>query len=1748
MRTLFLLISFLTTSWISLFADRVDVVTARKVAEAASSNHLRSSSELTLSYAAAANSEGMLRSASAEEPTDYYVFNIGKNDGFVIVSGLDCTAPILGRADKGFFDPDHVNPALRSMLAYYQRQIGYAEEHGLEPSDEDRAAWLQLKSGISLRSGETLHQTAKWGQNAPYNTYTPVFGETHSPTGCGATATAILLQFFHTTTRCENGVTEQAGQPITYLDHNWNVMTVEKPETDEGKEQVARLMREIGANLNMEYGVGGSISDAMDIPEILKNNYGFNSGAFYYFKEDFSWSTWHDMLRSQLDQYPVVYRGASVNEGHIFVIDGYAEDETYHINWGWDGNNDAWFRLTVMNEVAPYTEGQGMVYNAYPTSLYSEQESVNMQIMKLTYSGSYPIQAETDYQIGVTVYNNSSLLYKDDINLVRFNPETGESITLASTEIKLDIRYSVQVLFNFRLNSELGDNEFLLFTDKDGNLLNALPKVPFGFSKNGAMFNGDDEPENPMPGEEPEVRISTHSLSQDFYQSGLEHVGHGNTSFILFTTGETTEDITVRFELKDFAESWQNKVKFKYQITQPDIKSPNYLKYIDTNITDDGIVDIRIPYTDFEKLQSFRLHLQLLFGQIGSLRYELSVLTGSETLTEQFRMHERTFNVMTPPEATFEKSIMSLNVDVPSTISWQIKDMPEGIVDNELHSSIVVSNLMPEDFVLKHNGEIISFTPFEQGFGCYAGDLILTETLTATTFQTEFELTVGKEVTEADQVHLTIEPGFSIMKNQYLTIVCHAADVTLFKVNCQGLDHILIKNPVDQVGEGETLELQLQASPGYILPKELAVKMGETELTNVYDVNTGTIRIEQVNADIEISGKAEFQPGFKYNVTVDLGTGVHHDLTEVGYEIGKELSFKITADDGYQIPSKLTVTMDGNLLVAGVDYTYENGVFYIGQLLGELIVKAAQQTAKYTLTFELDGLTWEDQTIPNQIELESGSDWEGTLKVIDPVNYKPASYVFVSTQADPNQHWSRANYNSETGKLSLTNIDASLTIRAQAQERSKFTVLPNLTYAKLYQDGATFEWDYSRDKIVEGQSVTLKLVPCSQEYKLPESIILSNGLQELKSDEFTYDSSTGLIVIKHMRCSLSLTAKAICIVESHIIVTPGNKILIIREESEGALPGFKPGSTITVHLDPLGEYERPKTLAKVSMGQNRYLSPDEYTYDASTGFFEVKNVQGHINIQPWPQEGWHYIHASVENIANLSTQPNHVGSVREGETSELFIYALEGYILPQTIQVWSDGSLLNSNEYTYERIGDGQNAKLTIPFVTGEIFFKVSAYKELDNTVTEVSGNTGPIVIESSKELTMSTIETGTVSISQGAEATLTLENRNTVKEFNNEGKTTITGTTNVFITIENLTNSGTMSIKDVELKINENLVNSGDLTIQEGAKVHLTENKTIENNGRFEDLSGTVTEVTGNANLKIGKMDNIDLSTGTNHVLSIEYSSSSQNVTNRWYKKNGNSWQPLPTTRALRSDGLTTLSQAVNEAGNYRCDITVKEGEYETTTLVAYATVSGSAPSDPEEPSEPSDPGTPDEPGTPDNPGIPDNPGTPETPGTPEIPVNPTPTYTVTLPVVEGATVSALGITTLEKGETFKFKIELANGYTAKNMVVKANGIIILPDANGIYVITNVTENIIVTITGIETEATAIESMNSPVTVWVESGQIHVSMTDTAMIKIYHTSGRMVISQTMGTGRYAFTVPNGNYFVQISQGNAVQIVKCLVR
>lgn len=222
---LFLLLFCLSIS--ETWAERIDVATARKVAgnvaRQESVTGLRSTDDLQLVYAARPGQSGFsLRSGTLEGTADYFVFNFPANKGFAIVSGDDRAYPVLGYSDEGLFDPDNLPDNLRGMLAYYQKQISWAEGNGIDATPAIAAEWERYLNGTTLRtsSKEVLLKTAKWGQGEPFNLYTPLEKGEHTLTGCVATASAILMHYHQYSADAEvlqkKGVSEYMGQKVTY--------------------------------------------------------------------------------------------------------------------------------------------------------------------------------------------------------------------------------------------------------------------------------------------------------------------------------------------------------------------------------------------------------------------------------------------------------------------------------------------------------------------------------------------------------------------------------------------------------------------------------------------------------------------------------------------------------------------------------------------------------------------------------------------------------------------------------------------------------------------------------------------------------------------------------------------------------------------------------------------------------------------------------------------------------------------------------------------------------------------------------------------------------------------------------------------------------------------------------------------------------------------------------------------------------------------------------------------------------------------------------------------------------------------------------------------------------------------------------------------------------------------------------------------------------------------------------------------
>ena len=308
--------------------------------------------------------------AGRQDAASYYVFNVADEGGYVIVSGDDRTVSILGYADSGSVSEDDMPDALRYLLDGYARQMEWLD------GQADVAAEAKPRKVSATRTAISPFISTKWNQGAPYNNLCPTIGDTKTVTGCVATSMAQVMYYYKWP---EEACTAIPGYVLntwdadktaysTTLDglsattFSWNAMTktYATNATGDAADAVAKLMQYCGWSLQMVYGLaanGGSSAFNECVVEALKLNFGYDSGTRHALRRHYSYQEWVNLIYSELsDGHPVVLGGQASGGGHSFVCDGYDAGDYFHINWGWGGSSDGYYRLSALN---PYEQGIG---------------------------------------------------------------------------------------------------------------------------------------------------------------------------------------------------------------------------------------------------------------------------------------------------------------------------------------------------------------------------------------------------------------------------------------------------------------------------------------------------------------------------------------------------------------------------------------------------------------------------------------------------------------------------------------------------------------------------------------------------------------------------------------------------------------------------------------------------------------------------------------------------------------------------------------------------------------------------------------------------------------------------------------------------------------------------------------------------------------------------------------------------------------------------------------------------------------------------------------------------------------------------------------------------------------------------------------------------------------------------------------------------------------------------------------------
>ena len=452
----------------------------------------------------------LVYTSATRSDVDYYVFNIGKNNGFVIIAGDDRVKPVLAYSTTGCFNSDDVSDGFAFTLNGFCQEIQYVREHNLEASADIVSEWNSVSEDGTITQGKgnraivgPLCQTT-WHQNYPYNSRCPADDNGsggHVYAGCVATAMGQIMKYWNFPDRGTGSHTyipygyEEQTANFGETDYHFELMPndLDSLSTDEDCFYVAQLLHHCGIAVDMDYGPDGSGAYSDDVILALRHYFNYScdeivimSGAWgivFYTNEE-----WIRMLKNSglNDKIPLFYSAADDNGagGHAFVCDGYDENDYFHFNWGWSGKDDAWCPIGALNTTRyTFNRSNQIIGHIQPLSSNYYQRPENIIDFKVAeYKDSTNVKitwTNPEHSVYGGPLNDCTVyLYRDDEEIYRTTDQNGEFITYIDTNLKKGLyQYSVVAENEFGFNRKeyaqilVGDKCDIIFelTDSGGD-------------------------------------------------------------------------------------------------------------------------------------------------------------------------------------------------------------------------------------------------------------------------------------------------------------------------------------------------------------------------------------------------------------------------------------------------------------------------------------------------------------------------------------------------------------------------------------------------------------------------------------------------------------------------------------------------------------------------------------------------------------------------------------------------------------------------------------------------------------------------------------------------------------------------------------------------------------------------------------------------------------------------------------------------------------------------------------------------------------------------------------------------------------------------------------------------------------------------------------------------------------------------------------------------------------------------------
>lgn len=408
---------------------------------------------------------------SDDDILPYYIFAREEGQGFVIVSGDDSTAPILGYTEAGDYDEEQLPEQLRAMLKGWGETITQVQARRQSPRLKAPRARAIAAFKQEWEDVSPLIKTS-WHQDYPYNMLAPLKNGQHCTSGCVATAGSQVTYYFRKDNPTElqyDTPTYEYGTPITVslpkgTSIEWDQMRLSGRGTLRQDSAVAKLMYALGTSAGLTYGDGGLATSGHNENMAKAMNGQFLLSCKHKYKGGETQEEWERLIYNNLkSRRPMLYSGYKDEEtgGHSVVLDGYqATTGLYHFNFGWGGQGNGYYTVDDRTGMNGFNQYQDLVYNITP----------QVQSLRGTIK-SAQLYHKAPSTVTVEVENTGTLDYSGFYFYVNTQDKLPSRVTVADTKTETAPGKPLELTFDVTPSSM--QSLYLFLCDKQKNILDS---------------------------------------------------------------------------------------------------------------------------------------------------------------------------------------------------------------------------------------------------------------------------------------------------------------------------------------------------------------------------------------------------------------------------------------------------------------------------------------------------------------------------------------------------------------------------------------------------------------------------------------------------------------------------------------------------------------------------------------------------------------------------------------------------------------------------------------------------------------------------------------------------------------------------------------------------------------------------------------------------------------------------------------------------------------------------------------------------------------------------------------------------------------------------------------------------------------------------------------------------------------------------------------------------------------------------